>query len=70
MTIIKSKIRRSSIIAICSFSSQVLLIRLFNYNYLKINNNFVVEDNDNCKRHEVLDSAGEQRVPDSVLGLE
>ena len=35
--------------------------------HLQVNIDLVVQDNDNCQRHNVLDHAGEQSVPDSVL---
>ena len=37
---------------------------------LKINVYFVVEDNDDYKRRDILDSAGEQCVPYPVLRAE
>ena len=35
--------------------------------HLQVDIDLVVQDNDNCQRHNVLDHAGEQSVPDSVL---
>lgn len=46
-----------------------MISKTFKY-YLKINVYFIVEDNDDSKRPDILDSAGEQRVPDPVLRAE
>ena len=35
--------------------------------HLQVNIDLVVQDNDNCQRHNVLDHAREQSVPDSML---
>ena len=37
--------------------------------YLQVNINVVVQDNNNCQRHNVLDNAREHGIPDSVLGV-
>ena len=39
-------------------------------NYFQINVYFVVEDDDDGERHDVLDRAGEQSVPDPMLDPE
>ena len=38
--------------------------------HLQIYIDLVVQDNNNCQRHDVLDHAGEQSVPDPVLCVE
>ena len=37
---------------------------------LEVNIYFIVEDENHDQRQDVLDSAGEQSVPDSVMGAE
>ena len=41
-----------------------------NPSHLEVNVYFIVEDDNHGQRKDVLDSAGEQGVPDSVLGVE
>ena len=41
-----------------------------NPSHLEVNIYFIVEDDNHGQRQDVLDSAGEQGVPDSVLGVE
>ena len=41
-----------------------------NPSHLEVNIYFIVEDDNHGQRQDVLDSAGEQGVPDSVSGVE
>lgn len=45
-------------------------IKTLSKNYFQINVNFVVEHDDDNERHDVLDRAGDQSVPDPVLDPE
>ena len=37
--------------------------------YLQVNIDLVVQDNNNCQRHDVLENAREHGIPDSVLSV-
>ena len=52
-----------------SMSLKVLKTRKYLFNHLQVHIDLVVKDNDNCQRHDILDNAREQSIPDSVLGV-